>query len=177
MKDSSIKLDTTVFNKWQSYYYELNNELLSKLQIGNSLNVLFSRFKELTSSTVTDLAVSIQFKVKINDNIRSVSYLQTISLSKAEAVEDLIEVFNEFLGLRDQDYILSNPSHIIYTYKLIDPSPIIIKEKINRSIAIKKDSHSFNFKGFNLCTTMDFSLWGEVLYATDRLVKVKKNQL
>lgn len=49
-----------------------------------------------------------------------------------------------------------NPSHIVYTYKIINDPSYNNKTKINRSKSIKS-SYFIKFKGFNLPNTMEFS--------------------
>lgn len=58
----------------------------------------------------------------------------------------------------DINYILLNPLAIIFTYQLIDENKNTIKKlKINRSISFKKNIQGYNFIGYNLPTTMDFT--------------------
>jgi hypothetical protein len=100
-----------------------------------------------------DNLILIQFKIKLlNNSYRSISYLQTVNFND---LNDLTDIFIEFWSLRDEDYISLNPSHIVYTYKIINDHNNIITTKINRSKSIKS-SDFIKFKGFNLPNTMDF---------------------
>jgi hypothetical protein len=162
----------TIINKWIDYHYNLNNKLLSSIQINLSINDLFKNFIELSQNTF----ISIQFKIEFNNNqYRSVSFLQTVKLTEKE---DLIENFIEFWDIRDQDYISLNPSIIIYTYKLIsENNGIIVTSRLNRSKSIileKESKDSFIFKGYNLPSTMDFTTWGQVLFTSNNFAQVKK---
>jgi hypothetical protein len=86
----------------------------------------------------------------------------------------LFEIFSEFWNIRDEDYLSLNPSHIVFTYKLLDNNEIIKTSKINRSIRLKEKPNSFKFKGYNLPTTMDFTLWGPILFNSDSFARIKK---
>ena len=89
--------------------------------------------------------------------------------------KDLLEIFIEFWNIRDQDYISLNPSHIIFTYKIIEQDNGIIKtSKINRSKSITDNTKTINFKGLNLPATMDFTKWGTIIFESDRFALVKK---
>jgi len=81
----------------------------------------------------------------------------------------------EFWNLRDQDYLSINPSHIVFTYKIIDNNNNIIKSnKINRSITLKETINTINFKGYNLPTTMDYLKWGHIISESNDFAIVKK---
>jgi DNA polymerase type B, organellar and viral len=118
-----------------------------------------------------DNLILIQFKIKLlNNSYRSISYLQTVNFND---LNDLIDIFIEFWSLRDEDYISLNPSHIVYTYKIINDHNNIITTKINRSKSIKS-SDFIKFKGFNLPNTMDFLEWGKVIFKKDTFALVSK---
>ena len=159
-----------ICNKWFDYHYKLDNQILYDFHIANAINSLFENFMDLSRENF----ISIQFKIKLSSNqYRSVSYLQTVKLSEKE---DLIEIFKEFWNLRDQDYLSLNPSYIVFTYKLIDSTNVIVKKsKINRNINIQEDTkENLNFKGYNLPSTMDFTSWGRVLFMNNYYAEVKK---
>lgn len=63
-----------IFNKWIDYYYKLDNQLLSQHHIFSALNLFFENFLNLS----LDQIILIQFKIKFDNQFRSVSYLQTI---------------------------------------------------------------------------------------------------
>lgn len=86
----------------------------------------------------------------------------------------MFEIFSEFWNIRDEDYLSLNPSHIVFTYKLLDNNQIIKSSKINRSIILKEKQNSFNFKGYNLPATMDFMNWGTLLFKSDSFAQIKK---
>jgi hypothetical protein len=156
-------------NKWHDYYYKLDNKYLSEHHIISALTSLFKMFDNLSLDTI----ILIQFKIKFDNNqFRSVSYLQTVRLTE---FKELLEVFIKLWNLKDQDYISLNPSHIVFTYKILSTDNEIIKtSKLNRSKSIKDNTKTFNFKGYNLPCTMDFSNWGTLIFESDTFAQVKK---
>jgi hypothetical protein len=80
------------------------------------------------------------------------------------------------------------PSNIVYTYKFIKSSSVLVldkvnsdlqKSKFNRSKSIKASpnygvNRSLKFKGFNLPDTMDYSKWGTIIFQSDLFAEVKK---
>jgi len=113
----------------------LKGQLLSPNTISIALDLLHKNLEGVTAETT----IYIQFKIKIEQECRSVSYLQTIELKN---FLDLKEIFIEYLDLRDQDYILSNPNAIIFTYKLVNSESI--KPRINRARPITEKSQTFS---------------------------------
>jgi hypothetical protein len=159
-------------NKWFDYCYDLNNQMMSDNQITLSLDKLFDLLENsniLTASSV----ILIQFKIKLNINDhRSISYLQTVSISD---FKELNELFLEFWHIRDEDYLPLNPSHIVYTFKIHNNTENdLIVSKLNRPKSSLTQINNFSFKGFKLPNTMDFTLWGKVLTHTDTLATIKK---
>jgi hypothetical protein len=68
----------------------------------------------------------------------------------------------ELWDLINESYISLSPSHIIYTDKILDlnlSNEIIINSVFNRSKNINDSNNNqvFNFKGYNLPLTMDFT--------------------
>ena len=95
----------------------MKGQLLSPNTITMALDLLHKNLEGITAET----SILIQFKIKIDQECRSVSYLQTIEFKN---FMDLKEIFIEFLYLRDQDYILYNHNAIIFTYKLVNSGSI-----------------------------------------------------
>src|SRR5271156_660750 len=169
---SNSGIATTV-NKWQDFYFKLDSQLINNNLIIESLKLLWNKIEIQREIENKDNSILIQFKIKLpNNSYRSISYLQTVNFN---VLNDLSDIFIEFWSLRDEDYTSLNPSHIVYTYKIIkDPSyNNKITTKINRSKLIKS-SNLIKFKGFNLPNTMDFSKWGKVIFHTDTFALVSK---
>jgi len=140
-----------IFNQWIDYNYKLDNQILTERYISDAL---FSLFENLSYSIKDNSLILIQFKIKFEDTqYRSISYLQSITIND---LDELNDIFIEFWKLRDEDYISLNPSHIIFTYKIINNDLLTeTKSKLNRSRRVNIVP-SFNFKGFNLPKTMDY---------------------
>ena len=138
------------FNKWQDFYFKLENNLLLEQHILFALNALF---KTLINFPL-DYRIVIQFKIKFyNFHFRSISYIQIVKLTE---FNDLSELFTEFWNLRDEEYLTLNPSHIVFTYKILKGDNQFIKaSKLNRSRFLKENTEIF--KGFNLPSTKDIS--------------------
>lgn len=79
------------FNKWQDFYYKLDNKILESHHITSALTCLY---KQINNHISFDPIIIIQFKIKFDINqIRSVSFVQTIKLSE---FNDLSLIFIEF---------------------------------------------------------------------------------
>ena len=87
---------------------------------------------ELENNSTSSL-ILIQFKINNNNN-RSISYLQTVKLDE---LNDLIDIFIEFLNLRDEDYRSWKLSHIVY--KIINVTEKESSGTVKRS-RINKDT-------------------------------------
>ena len=138
------------FNKWQDFYFKLENNLLLEHHILFALNALFKTLIKFP----LDSRIVIQFKFKFyNFHFRSISYIQIVKLTE---FNDLSELFTEFWNLRDEEYLTLNPSHIVFTYKILKGDNQFIKaSKLNRSRFLKENTEIF--KGFNLPSTKDIS--------------------
>ena len=130
-----------IYNKWIDFYYKIDSPLLMEINILNAVTSLFSNFNNISNNSI----ILIQLKVKIENNYRSISYLQIIKIFQ---LNELIEIFIEFWNLRDEDYINLNISDIILTYKIIESNIDITKLNKSRDL-IKDNNILFNFKGYN----------------------------
>ena len=159
-----------IFNQWIDYNYKLDNQILTERYISDAL---FSLFENLSYSIKDNSLILIQFKIKFEDTqYRSISYLQSITIND---LDELNDIFIEFWKLRDEDYISLNPSHIIFTYKIINNDLLTeTKSKLNRSRRVNIVP-SFNFKGFNLPKTMDYLNWGKIESESSSSYIIKKH--
>jgi hypothetical protein len=68
-----------------------------------------------------------------------------------------------------------NPSHIVYTYKIINHELYNYKDKsrFNKDKSINT-TPSIKFKGLNLPNTMDYLEWGKVIFQKDNFALVSK---
>lgn len=81
-------------HKWQDFYFKLESQLITDNSISQSLELLFKKIiSELVKVNYKDYFILIQFKIKINNSFRSISYLQTIKLDEFIDLED---IFIEF---------------------------------------------------------------------------------
>lgn len=161
-----INTNNIIFNKWTDFYYELDPQIITKNKIIAALSKLYSELNQLSN----DLTILIQFKIKIdNNNFRSISYLQSINIDQFNELKD---IFIEFWNFKDEDYISLKASHIIFTYKIINPNFYKIKPKINRTKLLY--DNTINFKGYNLPNTMDYHKWGNIISESDNFVLIKK---
>jgi len=113
---------------------------------------LFEELKYLNK----EYFIIIQFKIKIdNNNIRSISYLQTIKLKE---YNDLIDIFIYFWNIKRSYYISIPVIDIIFTYRIMsNNNGIITSSKFN----IKKENKNIiHFKGYNLPNNMNCIEWG-----------------
>jgi hypothetical protein len=82
-----------ILNKWINFYYKLNVQIITNIQILNALDSLFKSFSNIPKESI----ILIQFKIKIENNqFRSISYLQSIKNNQSN---DLKEVLTEFWNL------------------------------------------------------------------------------
>jgi|SRR5277367_1761101 hypothetical protein len=90
--NSGLATSSNNLTKWQDFYFKLENQLMTEDLIKQSLLLLY---KKISSDLYNyrDYFILIQFKIKINNSYRSISYLQTI---KFEEFFDLEDIFLEF---------------------------------------------------------------------------------
>jgi hypothetical protein len=159
------------YNKWYSYYYTLEFNILNDKYLSLALKSLWNDLQQTFDSNTL---ISIQFKVRYEIGVyRSLSYIQTVKLYEYEV---LLELFIEFLNLKDEEYISYNPNSIVFTFQLLTPdNGIITTSKINRKkLTQSSDIQTFNFKGWNLPKTMNYTEWGEIISESENLILVKK---
>jgi hypothetical protein len=89
---SNTRLSSNNLNKWQDFYFKLENQLMTEDLIKQSLLLLKNKIMSELPNYI-DYFIFIQFKIKINNSYRSISYLQTI---KFEEFFDLEDIFLEF---------------------------------------------------------------------------------
>jgi hypothetical protein len=162
------------YNKWYSYYFTLDRVALIILNEKCLSLALKSLWNNLQETFDSNTLISIQFKVRYEIGVyRSLSYIQTVKLNE---YEELLELFIEFLNLKDEEYISLKPNSIVFTFQLLSPdNGIITSSKINRRKSQQSSNiQTFNFKGWNLPNTMDYSEWGEIISESENLILVKK---
>jgi hypothetical protein len=165
------KINLTI-NKWYDYYYDIEGQIITANVINKSLisfkSYLFKSELLNNKSLHNNRKIIILFKVKtINNQIRTISYMQTIEIKDLDSLNKL---FIEYWNLRDENYYLAQFSHILFTYKIISdkdmdvkiikPIKNIIDENNNKTEGALKNK--IKFSGFNIPYTMDFNLWGDV---------------
>jgi hypothetical protein len=90
--NSGLTSSKNNLNKWQDFYFKLESQLMTEDLIKQSLLLLYQKIRS-DLPNYRDYFILIQFKIKINNSYRSISYLQTI---KFEEFFDLEEIFLEF---------------------------------------------------------------------------------
>lgn len=163
-------IQNLLFNKWLDFNYEIKNQILTNQHITIAL---LKFWNEIISKLENEQYIHIQFKIKLDNNlIRSISYIQTV---KKEDYQLLLDSFISFWDIRSEDYHINIVSGIIFNYKLISKDFNIIESKINlhNKINLNKKA-TFKFGGFNLPTTMDINIWGNVYYKNSSLVIINK---
>lgn len=146
-----------ILNKWLSYIYKLDNNLLTP----NHLKLALNGFNNEILNHLDDKQyMLLVFKIKTTDKMyRSISTLQRINKFD---IEDLEEVYNEFWELKNSNYSQVQIAEILLEYKLIDDSFNIKTSKINKPKKYRVKPNTLNCGGFNLPQTMDLFEWGEV---------------
>lgn len=195
---TTIKTNTkNQINKWLDYFFKLETDTTRhQPQPGiitrNKISIAVEYFKEVINSgdkfnvtsgkNSTDVQYNseykllIIFKIKtINNQIRSISYMQIIGLDEIDLLK---KIFIEFWELKTEEYFQAEVTDILFTYKIIlspdlerktlksegavllGESGLIIKEEVEKGRyknSIKRQSVNRTlFSGINLPNTMDF---------------------
>jgi len=180
-----------ILNRWQDYYFKLDTA--SSLHLQNrglvtplKISLAFETFKEkLFSEFIEDksnIKLLILFKIKTKNNqIRSISYMQTINL---EDIDQLKQLFIEFWNLRSEDYYLAQISDIVFTYKIVNlnlPIKILkineLGKQYNSSFKNKLEKSEINkmtFSGYNFPANMDITSWGNYHFISDNKAIIYK---
>lgn len=192
-----------IINKWSDYLFKLETETLRHLShpglvTPNKISIAIESFKELLflkSNTIlgitfnSDIKLLIIFKIKtINNQIRSISYMQTIKLGD---IDKLKQIFIEYWLLKSEDYYLAQISDIIFTYKILTTSNLETKilkindngepynysynnseptqelEPVKNLQRTPTKNNKMSFGVFNIPATMDIETWGDVHFISD----------
>ena len=137
-------------NQWSDYFFNLNvinskNIITDKqitLAIDSFKKNIFSQIDQEHNLSYNELSTNedpfkllIIFKIKtINNQIRSISYMQTINF---QDIDQLKQLFIEFWNLRSEDYFLAEISYIIFTYKIVTEN---LRTKILKSNIITDET-------------------------------------
>lgn len=140
--------------KWEDYKYNLQNKIITNHLLYDSLLKFWSDIINVYSKE--NQFIFIQFKVQISSGvIRSVSKVQIVTSSDFYL---LLESFKIFWEIKSEDYHISSIESIVFTYKFIGKQEDIIESKILKPKQFNLISNNlFNFKGYQLPTTMDFT--------------------
>jgi|SRR5882672_552883 len=160
--------------RWNDFYYDLNNQLLTKNLLNLALTALFN---ERLSTEKLDHFLIIIFKVKMeNESIRSISFSQTIPLNR---FKELLFIFFEYWNIRSEDYHTFYIKSIFFTYAIGSVGGEIKGPKIIKAIKPLQKEMSFKFSGFNLPNTMDITEWGSVEFYDDykKAIVLKSNSV
>ncbi len=205
-----------IINKWSDYLFKIDTEAtlhLSQLNIvtENKISLAVEYFKELLfiNSNITfkeksnsDYKLLIIFKIKtINNQFRSISYMQIIRLDEIDILKN---IFIEFWSLKTEDYYLAKISYIIFTYKIVSASglerknfksnesclsyePSLDTRDVQNKEIINSDAYlpttttptpteinKMSFGGHNLPATMDIEIWGDVQFISETKAIVYK---
>lgn len=149
-------------NKWLSYKYPINNNIVSN---GLLLRMLAKFRREVINTDRTSPSIMLQLKIRIKDEgYRSISACHYIRKSSfIELLGDFllgVEIVNE-IYLRDNQNLVIEAFELSYKFSSI----VLIKDKINRNPrTITERLPSILIGGFNLPRTMDLSEWGKIHY-------------
>jgi len=158
---------------WNDFYYDLNNQLLTKNLLISALSTFFNEELNMAAkeqdggngSIKLDDFLIIIFKIRMeNESVRSISFIQTIPLNR---FDELFSVFFEFWNIRSDDYHTFKIKSIIFTYAI---SPLGGEIKVPKIVKPNKPSSkdmSFKFSGFSLPATMDITEWGVLEFYDD----------
>lgn len=114
-------------NNWNEFKYKLENKFVTPAVIEDSVTKLI---KELVVFE-KDQKLLIQLKTLFSDkSIRSISYLQVLSISEINLLTD---IFTEFWSLKGDVYTEINEDilELIYNYKVLDKEENIEKKIIS----------------------------------------------
>lgn len=174
-------------NKWFDFNFKLDNNIVTN----NQISLAFNKFKEdlllKINSTITSeisetpiinslpletpiapLKLLILFKIKtINNQFKSISYMQTIELQNMHQLED---IFIEYWNLKDEDYHVNEISDITFTYYLSDELQALKTKLVMANKKNSKENLDYRttvISGNKLPNSMDFSTWGDLHYIDD----------
>jgi DNA polymerase type B, organellar and viral len=173
------------YNVWHDWSYDIDSFIFSEVLF----NDIFYKFGKNFSSLPRKDKLLVQLKWKIEGDIyRSISYIQSVSLSDFDELRD---IFLSFIEIKSDEYKSFPLKAIIFSYKLLD-SKIEIKKKIIKPQIISQTNQEEENKmmegkslikniyhegGYNLPNTMDLTEWGECQFSHDygRVMIHKKN--
>ena len=155
---------------WNSFVYNLPNNLISGDHIKNSVD-LFNQ--NVLDKFDDDDYLLISFRVKTSGGLyRSISTNQRICKKDQDL---LYEIFSEFWALKAENYSQDEISELLFCFKTIPKSHNIKTSKINRPTP-KVRANLLKFGTYKFPTTMDIFEWGDVqFFPGDKEARVLKS--
>ena len=155
---------------WNSFVYNLPNNLISGDHIKNSVD-LFNQ--NVLDKFDDDDYLLISFRVKTSGGLyRSISTNQRICKKDQDL---LYEIFFEFWALKAENYSQDEISELLFCFKTIPKSHNIKTSKINRPTP-KVRANLLKFGTYKFPTTMDIFEWGDVqFFPGDKEARVLKS--
>jgi hypothetical protein len=174
----SYKKIKIVKDKWINKIYEINkvDNYLDDLTLINIL--LKFKFKLLKTNITLNHYIFLLLRIKkLDGRYITLSYIQKFILNEFDSVKDALM---KFYYQKSAYYEWVNVADIIISYKICSKDTVIEKSKIVEPIEYIREKEGdkiinyFNFSGTKLINTMDYSLWGKIIYQEKNVVIVKK---
>nr|YP_010130189.1 hypothetical protein KQ422_mgp109 [Clavaria fumosa]QPZ51091.1 hypothetical protein [Clavaria fumosa] len=167
LKIKKIKMNnqSNLINKWLNYYYELDNNLITEKNIKEAFN---SFWIDKINTFKNDFIIVVQFKVKTTDNFyKSISHVQ---MDYIKNKENILNMFLSFWTIKYEGFYSSiredRYSFIVFNYKILSKDSLV-KPLIHKKELLKLNNSKLknsNINGYYLPNTMDFHIWGEIIY-------------
>jgi DNA polymerase type B, organellar and viral len=179
--------------KWNDFKYKLHAHTFTFEQLDQAF---IDWNKDLRTYTINSLQsgknlymLSFLRIITKDKQWLTISYMQKSivdvlgkKILKIKDPNELLDAYDSFFMKKMDNYDLENMEYIVFSYKLIEERDTIPGAKITHPIS-KKDKKSildkvqvFKKFGLNLPLTMDYTLWGEVMYEKDDFAIVKETK-
>lgn len=151
-----------------SYFEAADQKLLTNKVIEDTLQQFF---KDVMSKLSSDTYVMILFRMEYETNqILTLGPQQKIN---KHDIKELVSSYKALLEIKDEKYKNTPMNSIIISYKVIPEDKLVMK-KSKIYINKLKPLSFYSFYGYDLPTTANFTLWGDVLTSTNNFFIIKK---
>lgn len=157
---------------WNNYELPIKNKIFTIQLLSYYLSKFWKDIMEKIDNKYIILLLRVQY---LDNTIATLGKLQKINVNN---YNELYEIFKDIFNWKGENYKIREIKNIIFSYKIIPEDKLIInKSKLVTEENVKiTNKLIYNFAGWNLPNTMDFTTWGKTNFINDyKAIVYKKN--
>ena len=145
---------------WNNYELPIKNKIFTIQLLSYYLSKFWKDIMEKIDNKYIIILLRVQY---LDDTISTLGNLQKINVKN---YNELYEIFKDLINWKGENYKIREIKNIFFSYKIIPEDKLIInKSKLVTDEKLKiTNKLIYNFTGWNLPNTIDYKLWGNILY-------------